>query len=38
MEKLGKVLGMVAIIALSKIVIILATQELETITRAQPSK
>ena len=37
MENLGKVLGMIAVIALSKVAIIMATQELETLTNEKPS-
>ena len=39
MEKLGKTLGMVVIIAIAKVAVILATQELETLTTStKPSK
>ena len=39
MEKLGKTLGMVAIIAIAKVAIILATEELGNITTSKkPSK
>ena len=38
MEKLGKVLGMIAIVAIAKMAVILATEELETLTKRNPNK